>query len=97
MWAYAEDEAHWFRRGLGLNCTCTADPYWEENFQWSWAYLFRPEDTTRSSYNFLVEGPNVFVKIILNFIGKLNVRSSVNKVIVICSERIQEEFGIPGF
>ena len=33
----------------------------------------------------------------LNFIGPRNVRSSVDKVIAICSGRIQGEFDIPDF
>ena len=28
MWAYVEDEALWFRRGLGLNCKCTMTTFW---------------------------------------------------------------------
>ena len=32
LWAYVEDEALWFRRGLGLNCTCTVTPFWNKCF-----------------------------------------------------------------
>ena len=86
-----EDEAPWFIRGLGLNCTCTLKPFWEETFQWPWDYLVRSDNTTQSSCIF------VFAKKVLNFIGPRNVRSYVNKVIDISYVRIQGYFSIPGF
>ena len=83
MWEYVEDDATWSRRGLCLNCTCTLTPYWEEMFQWTWDYLVRSDNANRSSCTFLVELPNVFVKIFLNFIRTRNARSYVDKVIAI--------------
>ena len=59
---YVEDKEPWFRRGLGLNYTCTVTPCWEEMFQWPWSYLVRFDDVTRDSCTLLAEGTNVFVK-----------------------------------
>ena len=96
-WESVNYEAPWLRIGLCLNCTCTVIPFWEEMFPWPWAYFSRSDDVTWSPYMFLVEGPNVCMKKVLNFVGSRHVISSVDKVIDICSGCIQGEFYDPSF
>ena len=44
-----------------------------------------------------MEGPNIFARRVINFIGTRHLRSSVDRVIDICHGHIQGYFTIPGF
>ena len=92
-----EDKAPWFRRALNLNCNFIVTPFWEEMIQWPFAYSVSSDDKICYPCTFLVEGPNLFVIRVINFIGMGHVRSSVDRVIAICPGRIQGEVTIPGF